>query len=233
MCTGRVDLAFILRAFSNGTDGVFVGGCWPGECHYITDGNIHAWNMVKLCKKLLEHIGVNPQRLRMEWLSASEGIRFAEVMNDFGKQLRELGPLGKGEGVDKDELKSKLAAVTKLIPYIKLAKKDKLALRLKEEEYDGLYTSEEVEKLLNEATSYYIDPEKCQACQICFRRCPVEAIEGGKNRIHVIDQDICIKCGTCFEACPPRFNAVQKIVGGPVPPPIPPEARAVARKGSR
>jgi ferredoxin len=178
----------------------------------------------------MEHIGVNPQRLRLEWLSASEGIRFAEVMNDFGNQLKNLGPLGIGEGIDQDELKSKLQEVTKLIPYIKLVKKDKLALRLKEEEYNELYTSDEVDRLFSEVLSYYIDPDKCQACQICFRRCPVEAIEGGKNQIHVIDQDICIKCGTCFEVCPPRFAAVNKISGQPVPPPIPEEQRTIVRK---
>ena len=65
---------------------------------------------------------------------------------------------------------------------------------------------------------------------ICARRCPVEAIEGGKNRIHVIDQDKCIKCGTCFEACPPRFGAVDKIAGEPVPPPIPEEERLIVRE---
>jgi NADH:ubiquinone oxidoreductase subunit F (NADH-binding)/(2Fe-2S) ferredoxin/ferredoxin len=78
--------------------------------------------------------------------------------------------------------------------------------------------------------SYYIDPEKCQACMICLRKCPVEAIVGGKNRIHIIDQEKCIKCGTCFEVCPPRFGAVKKISGEPVPPPIPEEARTIARK---
>jgi Fe-S-cluster-containing hydrogenase component 2 len=65
---------------------------------------------------------------------------------------------------------------------------------------------------------------------ICRRRCPVEAISGGKNRIHVIDQDICIKCGTCFEVCPPRFGAVNRIAGVPVPPPIPEEERMLVRK---
>jgi len=65
---------------------------------------------------------------------------------------------------------------------------------------------------------------------ICSRRCPVEAIAGGKNRIHVIDQETCIKCGTCFEVCPPRFAAVQKITGEPVPPPIPEEERMLVRK---
>jgi NADH:ubiquinone oxidoreductase subunit F (NADH-binding)/(2Fe-2S) ferredoxin/ferredoxin len=79
-------------------------------------------------------------------------------------------------------------------------------------------------------TSYYIDPEKCQACMICFRQCPAGAISGGKNQIHVIDQEKCTKCGTCFEACPPRFGAVKKISGEPVPSPIPEEARMIARK---
>ncbi len=81
-----------------------------------------------------------------------------------------------------------------------------------------------------ELISYYIDPDTCQACMICLRKCPVEAIVGGKNQIHVIDQEKCIKCGTCFEVCPPRFGAVKKISGEPVPPPIPEEARTIIRK---
>lgn len=231
MCTGRVDLAFILRAFLNGNDGVFIGGCWPGECNYITDGNYHALNMVHLCKKILEHIGLDPERLKLEWLSASEGNRFAGVMNDFGEKLKELGPIGKSEGLDELELKAKLEAITKLIPYIKLVKKEKLALRLdKEEEYNELYTSDEVDRLFSEVISYHIDPNKCQACMICLRRCPVDAIAGGKNQIHVIDQEQCIKCGTCFEVCPSRFAAVDKISGEPVPPPIPEAERTIARK---
>ena len=108
MCSGRVDLSFVLRAFSNGTDGVFIGGCHLNECHYITDGNHHAFGMVQLCKKLLECIGVNPERLRIEQMSAGEGIRFAEIMNDFSRKLRELGPLGKAEGIDADRLKFRL-----------------------------------------------------------------------------------------------------------------------------
>ncbi|MFC1908199.1 NADH-ubiquinone oxidoreductase-F iron-sulfur binding region domain-containing protein [Chloroflexota bacterium] len=65
--------------------------------------------------------------------------------------------------------------------------------------------------------AYYIDPSKCQACMICLRNCPVEAISGGKNRVHVIDQTKCTKCGVCLEVCPPRFNAVKKLSGEPVP----------------
>ncbi|MFP3880012.1 MAG: NADH-ubiquinone oxidoreductase-F iron-sulfur binding region domain-containing protein, partial [Dehalococcoidia bacterium] len=81
-----------------------------------------------------------------------------------------------------------------------------------------------------ELISYYIDPEKCQGCMICFRQCPAEAIIGGKNQIHVIDQEKCTKCGTCFEVCPPRFGAVSKMSGEPVPPPIAEEARMITRK---
>jgi len=77
--------------------------------------------------------------------------------------------------------------------------------------------------------SYYINPEKCQACQICFRQCPVEAIEGGKGLVHIIDQDKCTRCGTCLSACPPRFSAVSVISGEPVPPSLPDSERVVAR----
>jgi coenzyme F420-reducing hydrogenase delta subunit/ferredoxin len=231
MCSGRVDLAFILRAFSKGTDGVFVGGCRLNECNYITHGNYHTRNMVLLCKKIMEHIGLNPARLRAEFMSAAEGILFADVMNDFGKKLMNLGPFGEGEGIDPHELKSRLERVTRLIPYIKLVKREKLAGHLtNEEEYSRLFTRDEVDQLFRDVISYHIDPAQCQACMICLKRCPVEAIVGGKNQIHVIDQDKCIKCGTCFDACPPRFGAVQKICGESVPPPIPEEERTIARK---
>lgn len=77
--------------------------------------------------------------------------------------------------------------------------------------------------------SYYIDPDKCQACMICMRNCPVEAISGGKDRIHVIDQSKCTKCGTCFDMCPGRFSAVTKVSGAPVPESLSPEKRVLAR----
>jgi len=81
-----------------------------------------------------------------------------------------------------------------------------------------------------ELISYYIDPTKCQACMSCLKKCPAEAIVGGKNQIHVIDQEKCTKCGTCFEVCPSRFAAAKKISGEPVPPPIPEDARPIVRK---
>jgi len=150
MCTGRVDLAFILRAFQKGADGVIIGGCWPGECHYLTEGNYDALGNVHLSKKLLEHIGVNPERLRIEWISASEGTRFAEVMSDFAGKMRDLGPLGQGEGMEAGGLKLKLDAVNQLIPYMKLVEREKLRVPTRSEEaYIEFYGSEEVNRLFN------------------------------------------------------------------------------------
>jgi NADH-quinone oxidoreductase subunit F len=80
---------------------------------------------------------------------------------------------------------------------------------------------------------YHIDPAKCQACMTCGKKCPAEAIDGGKNKIHIVDQDKCTKCGTCFEVCPPRFGAVRKISGEPVPPRIPEEARTIVRESKQ
>lgn len=177
MCTGRVDLAFILRAFSNGADGVFIAGCWPGECHYVTEGNYDALGNMYLCKKLLKKIGVNPDRLRLEWISASEGMRYAEVMNDFGKKLKEMGPLGAGEGIDPHTLKLKLEAVTKLAPYIKLVERERLRVPVKKEEvYKEFFASDEVNRLIDELVI-----EKLEVSQILLllREKPLTTAEIG------------------------------------------------------
>ena len=151
MCTGRVDPAFILRAFSNGADGVYVGGCWPGECHYVTEGNYHALTNVLLMKRVLAHIGVNPERLRIEWVGASEGIRFAEIMNDVSKKIKELGPLGVSEGIDPERLIFKLEAVKSIIPYMRLVERERLRMHsTKEEEYRQYYAGEEFARLFKE-----------------------------------------------------------------------------------
>ncbi len=231
MCTGRVDLDFVLRAFSNGMDGVFIGGCRLNECNYVTQGNYHALNTALLSRRIMEHVGLNPERLSIEFMSAGEGIRFAEVTNDFARKVKELGLLGASEGIGKAALNSRLAEVRKLVPYIKIEKKEKLRTRLTNpEDYDSHFTREEVDILVRDAVSYYILPDKCQACMICAARCPVQAIASGKNLVHVIDQEKCIKCGTCREVCPARFSAVAKLPGSePVPPPLPEGKRDIVR----
>jgi len=92
LCSGRIDPEFILHAFRNGADGVFVGGCHPGDCHYIK-GNYHARRRILLTKKLLKEMGINEKRLRLEWVSATEGRKFATVVSQFVEEIRQLGPL--------------------------------------------------------------------------------------------------------------------------------------------
>ena len=151
MCSGRVDLEFVLRAFSHGMDGVFIGGCRLDECNYITHGNYDALGMVLLCRKIMEHIGLNPERLRIEFMSSGEGILFTQVVNDFVTKVKELGPLGKGEGIDENGLRLKLEAATKLIPYIKLVEREKLRVPTRSEEaYHEFYNSDEVNRLFGE-----------------------------------------------------------------------------------
>jgi ferredoxin len=186
--------------------------------------------MVLLFKKIMEHIGLNPERLTMRFMSGAEANVFVESTTSFIKTIKELGPLGKKEGLDDKQLRSKLAQITKLVPYIKIATNEKLKKRLNHDEYEGYFTKDEITKLFVEIPSYYIQPDKCQACMVCARRCPVEAIIGVKQEIHVIDQEKCIKCGTCIEVCPTRFSAITKIIGHPVPPPLPEGKRAVVKK---
>jgi len=91
MCSGRVDPVIVLEMFANGADGVLVMGCHPGECHYL-EGNFYAERRIKMLKKLIACTMLEPQRLRLEWVSASEGARFADVVKDFTNEIRRLGP---------------------------------------------------------------------------------------------------------------------------------------------
>jgi len=91
MCSGRVEPVFIFDAFENGADGVIVTGCHLGECHYVS-GNQNAERRVENTRKAMEYLGLGAARLRLEWISASEGAKFAEVMREFTEEIRELGP---------------------------------------------------------------------------------------------------------------------------------------------
>ncbi len=97
MCSGRVTPGFILEAFRRGADGVLVTGCHPGDCHYVS-GNENAVVTVDKTGRLLELLGLDDERLRLEWISAAEGARFARLMTEFTEQVRELGPSSLGHG---------------------------------------------------------------------------------------------------------------------------------------
>ena len=92
MCSGRVDPGFILDAFRAGADGVLICGCHPGDCHYV-EGNYKCMRRIPLTQMLLKGMGIDPRRIRLEWVSASEGARFMEIVTEFTEQIRELGPL--------------------------------------------------------------------------------------------------------------------------------------------
>jgi coenzyme F420-reducing hydrogenase delta subunit/ferredoxin len=238
MCTGRVDLSFPLRAFLNGADGVFVGGCWLGECHYLTEGNYDALGNMKLLRKLFQRIGLDPRRLRIEWIAASQGNRFAEVVDDFVAEIGRLGPLGKGEGLDAAALTRKLRSLYAMVPQLKLLVREKLQVRVKSADaYEKLYDDPKTDALIDALMAdpaasagglpgYFIEPDKCVGCMICFKKCPVHAIEGANKTVHVIDQDKCTHCGTCFYSCPPRIGAIRQVAGESPPPPPPQDERA-------
>ena len=93
MCSGRIDPAFVLEAFKDGADGVLVAGCHlPSDCHYIS-GNFKALRRITLLKKVLKEFGIEPERLRLEWISASEGEKFANVVKSMVESLKKLGPI--------------------------------------------------------------------------------------------------------------------------------------------
>jgi F420-non-reducing hydrogenase iron-sulfur subunit len=92
MCSGRVDPGFVLDAFAHGADGVLICGCHPGDCHYV-EGNYKCLRRIPLTKTLIEKMGIDPRRLRLEWVSASEGALFQSVVTEFTEQIRVLGPL--------------------------------------------------------------------------------------------------------------------------------------------
>jgi F420-non-reducing hydrogenase iron-sulfur subunit len=96
MCSGRVNPLFVIKALSIGADGVLVLGCHPGDCHYI-EGNYKTMRRIPLLQKMLKQFGIEEERVRLEWVSASEGAKFAEVTNSFTQSIRDLGPNSFGQ----------------------------------------------------------------------------------------------------------------------------------------
>jgi len=91
MCSGSVDPVYVLRAYLSGADGIIIGGCTPGDCHYIS-GNFKARRRMHILKTIMDTLGLEEDRIRVKWISAAEGKKFAEVMTEFTEDIREKGP---------------------------------------------------------------------------------------------------------------------------------------------
>ena len=114
MCTGRLDPSFPLEGLATGADAIFVGGCHPGECHYI-DGNYHALVSASLVHEVLGKLGVNRERFLIDWASAAEGPNFVKIITAFTKKVAGLGPLGSSEELDQAGLRTRLAEAAEAV----------------------------------------------------------------------------------------------------------------------
>jgi len=156
MCSGRIDPAFILEAFCHRADGVFIGGCQLGDCHYQF-GNFDATATMGLAWKVLQHVGVNHERLALKWASAAEAPRFVQVVTQFTERIKELGPLGSSEGKDWEGLRYKLRAAKQVTRDVKLRMAfGKLAKEIRKE---GTYRSELIEEGIEEKLGEIIKGE--------------------------------------------------------------------------
>jgi coenzyme F420-reducing hydrogenase delta subunit/biotin operon repressor len=150
MCSGRVDLRFLLRAFANGSDGVFVGGCRLNDCNYVTHGNYDALAVTHICKKLLARIGLDPARLQIAFMSGGDGNILAERINEFSREIREKGPLGIAEGVAPELLATRLAAAERLAPFLRLVERERLRVPVKTASaYAEFFASAEIDALFD------------------------------------------------------------------------------------
>ncbi|MBE0518369.1 MAG: hydrogenase iron-sulfur subunit [Thermoplasmata archaeon] len=151
MCSTRISPHLVLDIFKAGADGILLGGCHIGDCHYIS-GNYYTEKRVNLMKKLLKECGIAPERLRLEWVSASEGEKFSKVVTEFTETVKALGP----NKVKKDErLMSRVAAADMASETFRLKALVGKELNLvgKGNVYDNKLDPEEIEKIITEATS--------------------------------------------------------------------------------
>ncbi|BBO92973.1 NADH-quinone oxidoreductase subunit NuoF [Desulfosarcina ovata] len=155
-----------------------------------------------------------------------EGLRqMLKILTNITQGKGKEGDIELLEALSETAMEAALCALGKSAPNPFLS-----TLRYFREEYEAHINEKRCPALsCKELINYYIDPTKCKACRMCFRKCPANAIDSAKNKVHIIDQEKCTKCGTCFEVCPPKFGAVTKISGQPVPPPVPEEERTIRK----
>jgi NADH:ubiquinone oxidoreductase subunit F (NADH-binding)/(2Fe-2S) ferredoxin/Pyruvate/2-oxoacid:ferredoxin oxidoreductase delta subunit len=178
-------------------------------------------------------------RYFLEFLTDESCGKCVPCREGMRQMLKILTNITKGKGKEGDiELLEELSETAQEAALCALGKSSPnpflSTLKYFREEYEAHVKEKRCPALsCKELVAFYIDPAKCQACTACARKCPSNAIMGGKNLIHIVDQEKCTKCGTCFEVCPPRFRAVTKISGVPVPPPVPEDARTVVRESKQ
>jgi F420-non-reducing hydrogenase iron-sulfur subunit len=151
MCSGRVDPVMIAESFISGADGVFIGACLSGECHY-TSGNFHAMGKILMVQKLLSHAGINPDRLVMKMMSSAEGAKFVSFITEFQNQIRELGKIGSSEGIPENELEIKLLAAKAAVAGKKLrwVAGKRLEFLEKGNLYGEIFTEHEIHRMFEE-----------------------------------------------------------------------------------
>jgi len=151
MCSGRVDPVMVMQALGSGADGVFVGACKRGECHY-SSGNLHAEAKMELTRKVLALAGVNPERLVMRWMSSAEGNRFAEYVTAFQAEISRMGAVGSAEEEQTEDLGLRLEAARKALSGRKLRWAVGKIVEFKEKGnlYGELFTAHEVGRLYDE-----------------------------------------------------------------------------------
>ena len=156
-----------------------------------------------------------------------EGLRqMHRILTNITQGKGKQGDLETLQELSETAIEASLCALGKSAPNPFLS-----TLRYFKEEYEAHIDEKRCPALsCKELIAFYIDPEKCSACGICRKKCPVDAIDGAKKTIHIIDQNKCTQCGTCLEVCPSKFGAVKKISGEPVPPPIEEEKRTLTKK---
>lgn len=143
-------MEFLLRAFLKGQDGVYIGGCKLDECNYVTHGNYDALANTYLCKRILAHIGLNPDRMRTDFMSGADGNLLAEYTDEFSSQLQALGPLGSSEGLSPGDVRFRLTAAKKLVPYLRLVERQRLRAPEKTKQaYKAYYESDDVQTLID------------------------------------------------------------------------------------
>jgi len=209
MCSGRVEPSFVIKAFQEGADGVIIAGCHiPSDCHY-TSGNFKALARYEIFQPLLEELGIEKERLQLHWISASEGEKYAQVMNDFAKTIRELGPLKLDKKrfcpleKDSDVKSTKECSVIRKIQEFAACEAASSEMINLEERRNWTLESKRMEP------SIFYDPNKCIRCGSCVEACKaqgVEALQMDEKEGILLDESKCVRCGQCVMNCPLGFQ---------------------------